>query len=425
MIALGFTCSKLATGERSLEILSRLVDSFRRQQFARLISSELKKAGEPLEFRFDAQEFRLVSKGSDGFQINLGNTFREYQAAPGAERKAVVSRFIRSWIEGRKGIPEEFEDAAYDLLPGVRNRTSFELIKLQLVAQGETGFHWPYWPIADHYGAGLIYDLPHAMSQINGQQMVTWGVTFPEAMEVALANLRKLSEQGMEPLAPGVWRSPWRDNYDASRILLADLIEAHDVEGDPVAMIPNRDTLLLTGSDDVAGLALITAAAEQALRSPRPIFPMPIRLEYGAWTPYLPQEDHPSHARLRQLLLTARGQDFGEQRVLLEGIHQKAGEKIFVASYSVVQKQATGRLASYCMWARGMDSLLPKTDLLHLFDPQRPEGQRIAASGTWEQVAEVVGDLLEPAAVYPERFRVRFFPSESQLEAIRSGGDPF
>ena len=77
------------------------------------------------------------------------------------------------------------------------------------------------------------------------------------------------------------------------------------------------------------------------------------------------------------------------------------------------------------MWARGLDSLLPKTDLVHLFDPHRPEGQRIAASGTWERVEEVVGDMLEPAVLYPERFRVRYFPSERQLEAIRSGGDPF
>ena len=60
MIAPGFACSRLASGETALEILSGLLDSLRRQQFARL-----------------------------------------------------------------------------------------ELVKLQLVAQGETGFHWPYWPIAD------------------------------------------------------------------------------------------------------------------------------------------------------------------------------------------------------------------------------------------------------------------------------------
>jgi hypothetical protein len=408
-----------------LEILSRLVDSFRRQQFAKLISAELKKAGEPLTFRFDAHEFRLVSKGSEGFQVNLGNTFREYQVAAEAERKAILSRFIRSWIEGRKGVPEEFEDAAYDLLPGIRNRTSFELVKLQLQAQGEREFHWPYVPIADHYGAGLVYDLPHAMSQINGEQLARWGVSFTDAMEIALANLRKLSEQGLEPLAPGVWRSPWHDNYDAARVLLTDLIQAHDVVGEPVVMIPNRDTLLLTGSDDPTGLASVLEAAEEALQLPRPIYPMPIRLEYGVWTPYLPEVDHPSHARLKQLLLTARGQDYGEQRLLLDGIYKTSGENVFVASYSVVQEKATGRFASYCMWARGMDSLLPKTDLVHLFDPAKPKGQCIAASGTWEQVSDAVGGLLELAAFYPERFRVRSFPSEHQLEAIRARGKPF
>jgi hypothetical protein len=143
--------------------------------------------------------------------------------------------------------------------------------------------------------------MPNSMSQIQGHHLTTWGVGFEEAMRVALDNLRQISGPDLEPIAPGVWRSPWRDNYDASRLLLTDLIESHGVEGDPVLMVPNRDTLLLTGSDDVAGLAVMAAAAGEATEHPRPIHAIPVRLEFGSWSPFLPPEGHPSHQDFKRI----------------------------------------------------------------------------------------------------------------------------
>ena len=37
----------------------------------------------------------------------------------------------------------------------------------------------------------------------------------------------------------------------------------------------------------------------------------------------------------------------------------------------------------------------------------------------------MVGDLLEPIEIYPERYRVRAFPSDEQIEAIKAGGVAF
>ena len=201
-------------------------------------------------------------------EVNLGNTFREYLDAPKAGRGKVLARFVRSWVEGRKALPEEFEDAAHDLLPAVRSRSLFEFLRLQIQAQGGKDLDWPHRVVADHYGAGLVYDLPNSMSQVQGHQLTAWGVGFDEAMGVALENLGQISGQGLGPIAPGVWRSPWRDNYDASRLLLTDLIEGYQVDGDPVVMVPNRDTLLLTGSTDEAGLAVMASAAKRRRNTP-------------------------------------------------------------------------------------------------------------------------------------------------------------
>ncbi|QEH37348.1 hypothetical protein OJF2_59380 [Aquisphaera giovannonii] len=407
-----------------MDIVDRLLGSYRRRQFARLITAGLRKAGEPLEFRYDAREFRLVSSGDTGYLINLGNTYREYLAVPRAERPLVLSRFLRSWIEGRKGIPEDFADASHDLLPGVRNRSSFEIMKMQARAEGGTEFDWPYRVVGEHYGAGLVYDLPHAMSQINGQQLERWGVELEEALELAVGNLEQISGQGLQPLGPGVWRSPWRDNYDASRILLPGMLEAHDVEGDPVVMIPNRDTLLLTGSDDQDGQMIMAATAAEALRRPRPLHAMPLRLRYGTWTPYLPPEDFASHQPIRQMLIGIMSRDYGDQKELLQAVHQADGTGVFVAGHALMQERRTGKVVSYCMWARGLDSLLPRTDVVHFADPGRPEGETLVASATWDQVMEIVGDRVEPADVYPERFLVRSFPGPDELDRLREAFGP-
>jgi hypothetical protein len=42
--------------------------------------------------------------------------------------------------------------------------------------------------------------------------------------------------------------------------------------------------------------------------------------------------------------------------------------------------------------------------------------------GEWDRVREVVGDLIEPLGVYPERYRVRSFPTSEQLREIKCDG---
>jgi len=122
------------------------------------------------------------------------------------------------------------------------------------------------------------------------------------------------------------------------------------------------------------------------------------------------------------MLINSLGQDYEEQRALLTTTHQKQSEDIFVASYSAMRNTRTGELASFCTWARGVDSLLPRTDLIHLVDLERPDGQKVVASVSWERVEEIVGDLLEPLGIYPERHRARDFPGDEKLDAIKAEG---
>jgi len=90
-----------------------------------------------------------------------------------------------------------------------------------------------------------------------------------------------------------------------------------------------------------------------------------------------------------------------------------------------VKHKSTGRVTSYSVWSEGVDTLLPQTDDIVLLRPEPDAGEvKLAAAGSFERVREVVGDLMQPLGIYPERYRVGAFPSERQLEAIGKGNWP-
>jgi len=73
----------------------------------------------------------------------------------------------------------------------------------------------------------------------------------------------------------------------------------------------------------------------------------------------------------------------------------------------------TGHQLSYCVWTKDRVSLLPKTERIVLGG----EGQA-PIMAPWEEVVEIVGDMLTPMGIYPERYRVDAFPTAAQLAAM-------
>jgi hypothetical protein len=213
----------------------------------------------------------------------------------------------------------------------------FEHTVMRLRIGGKGDFDWPYRPLAEHLGIGLVYDLPASMCQIQQHSLDRWQTTFDEAYQIACENLREITKHTLKAVAPGVWLSPWRDNYDPSRMLLIDYIRHHAVAGDPVVMVPNRDTLLLTGSHDSVGLEKLVELAETAFEHPRPLSGIAFQVtDDDEWVPFLPAPQHPRYKKYRLLQIKSFGPDYGDQQAALNELHQKTGKDIFVASYSAV-----------------------------------------------------------------------------------------
>ncbi len=390
-----------------------------KDRFAQQVIDAIRKAGEKDEIRYDREEFRLTGEGEGRHICNLENIYREYCGANQQIRRILMRNFVRSWFAHEKGVPDTFEDVNPDLLPVVRARGYYEVTALQLKAQGMNDTGCPYRPVAEHLAVGLGYDLPESIVQIRQDNLTTWGVTFEQALEAACENLRGVSSQGLQEAAPGVWRSPWRDNYDAARLMLLDMIRSYPVEGDPVVMTPNRDTLLLTGSDDEVGLVTMAALAEEAMGHARSVSGVAACLDGESWLPFLPPAKHPAFQKLKLLATRSLCQDYNAQKDALDALHEKIDDDVFVGSFTLMQHKDTGAVSSYAVWSDTVETLLPRTELVAFFRGSSDEDAEVLGMFPWERVESVVGALMTRVEMYPPRWRVDAFPSAEQFAKMK------
>ena len=418
---------RITSGERQAEkgIPVSLFDFFSgppsKDRFADLVLAELKKLEPQAEYHYDAEKFLLL-RPDEGF-INLANVYQEYCRAEANNRAVLLKRFLHSCVASRSyELPEDFDDVHPDLLPVVRSRFYLESAVLQSkVRGGGDGFDMPQQVIGEHLSLSLVYDLPTAMRSISQKDLDAWQVTFYEAVEAARHNLEQMGEIKFAVLDGRVYASASGDNYDASRLVLLDLVRRFEVQGEHVAMVPNRDTLVVTGSDDPQGLEIMAKIAKESFEKPRPISTVALRLEGDEWCPWLPPEDSPLFAEFHELRLRTVGAEYNDQKELLDAVHQQTGQQVMVVPFGALQNKETGRVTSYSVWCEGVESLLPQTDAVLFFRPEGGEANKIVAGGDWQHVQQIVGDLMEPLGLYPERYRVRQFPSEGQLARIGRG----
>jgi len=384
-----------------------------KDDFAKLMMDRIHQTGEKGKIVYEPEEFCLRGEGDTFAAMFLVNAYQEYCAADSDSRERVVKHYVRNWFGATKDMPEDFEDAKPDLLPVVRSRSHFESNSLSGEVESGSPLSWPYDILGEHFGIGIVYDLPEAMRSIPQASLDAWGVTFYEALETAMENLLSLKAQVIGPQSgEGVYLSATGDDYDASRLLVKDAIRHLQVKGDHIAMIPNRENLIVAGSEDVEGLAAMLKLATKALKEPRPISGIALRLDGEEWTPWLPPSSHPSYKKFQQLRRQSLGQGYAQQKELLDRLHLKKGEDVFVAAFSALQAP-DGRVLSYAVWAADADTLLPKTDVVAFIHIGKEP-----AMVAWDKVVEVVGDMMERLDIYPPRYRVRGFPSEKQLKAM-------
>lgn len=386
--------------------------SLTRDEFAQHLASELQRVGSTGSWEFDAEQFSLRCEDPEAV-VNLGNFHAEHEKLPQEDQETHLRRIVVSILSSHQELPDELEHARHDLRLKLWCRATIDKMDLKAQVEGKPGLEMPLVPVGEHLYASVVFDFPTAVRSIQSEDLETWGVTPYQAIEIAKQNLIE-DEAVLVSSGDSFYASVTGDSYDATRLLLTDRIRGLNVEGEHIAMVPNRDCLLITGSDDEEGLATMLQVAEQATQDPRPMLPLPLRLVGDEWVDWLPTADHPLYPTFQLLELKYVYPEYNEQQDLLNALHNSRGEAVYAASLTAVRRDDDS-LLSYTVWSEGLEILLPKSQFI-VFSDGNSEGA--LASGTWDRVREVVGDLMEETDWYPLRYRVRNFPTAEQLKAI-------
>jgi hypothetical protein len=241
-------------------------------------------------------------------------------------------------------------------------------------------------------------------------------VSLDEALDIALQNLReKTPEAQFEMGDCGVYRATYGDNYDPSRLLLPELIAQIDLHGDPVAVVPNRETLLVTGVENEAGLVRMGEMAMDAMKLPRPRSGIPLRFRNGRWETFEVPNEHPAAAIFTSLKNTTLASAYGAQERTLERKNAEAGDDVRVAEYFMsAAADSEYVVRSMSILSKGIPTMLPETDLITLSNSNARE----VTVAPWLKVQHALGERMRPMGLYPERYYVDGFPSDEDLEGI-------
>lgn len=391
--------------------------SLNRERFVKRILREFQEAGAEY-LNYNESEFSITI-GAEDNRAFLNNVFADCRDADEESRQATINHFVATFLN-IASVPTSFVSVRQHVLPIIRAHCYDSLFRLHLMVEGShnSKHDWVWQPLSEDLALGLAYDSEHSLSMVNQEMLKNWNEPFDGVFRVAKENLRDRTDpDGFVEQQRGVFLGCWNDSYDSSRMLLTEYIYRLSVEGSPVAFLPNRNRLWITGDMDTEGLRRILEAGKKShFEEGRPLSPNLYILADGTWTLFVPEEP-----ALRELCLSIKRDrealDYHQQKESLEKLHEQEKTDIFVASYAVVEKQQDKPQYSVCVWTKGVDSLLPRTDrIVFVIDSERKD----FISVCWDVAISVLQDLMEQQPeLRPVRYRVRSFPDEVQLAQLR------
>jgi hypothetical protein len=394
-----------------------------REKFVQMVQERIRERNGQTGFQFSETDFSL-HLGSR--RIFLENLYADYCAKKEkADREIVLNNIADFARPDAAGEDASFNDVAPNLIAVVRERLLVSLANVNWGVESFEGKKVPapvHEPISRWFLRTLVIDAPTHMAYVNEDQLRRWNLTFDEAYALALANLQaatipKFKDEG------GVYLGQWGDAYDASRILVPGIFDDLPITGEPVFVLPNRDTLLVTDSSSPATVQAMLERAEQLVREiPRPQNIAPLVIRNGAIQDYEVPPESPAFAAVDRARRLASLAAYGEQKAVLEKVYERNGKDIYVGEHTLTNKatDAGPEYRSYCVWSRGVPTLLPVADDLVLYDPDQ---NKAVAHVPWQAAVEALQDLMLDTQMYPPRYYVSKFPSSEKLSQL-GGADP-
>jgi hypothetical protein len=392
-----------------------------RDRFAARVLDAIRRAGDTSSIEYDRQNFQFVKVDSEDPEFKLGTFFSQYRDIPEQYHDAFINRVLLFWCGIYWPVPKHFKDAAPYVRLWIGPRRMAE--SLRLIAWLDWGDLTPaHEVVGEHLATGLIYVTSHIRKFVTPAMLNQWNVDYVEATAVALEHRHKDSPDRWYRPMDGVYVGAWPDGGHAVRLVMPEFFRNLSLRGSAVAAVPNQGTLIVTGDNDDKGLDWLAARCDREFEpaSEQSITGIVFRLTDGKWTPWLPRPDHATFARFRSLYIKSQRHEYKAQADIMLRSASNLGYS-YISPYTVRRDPHGQFLLSICGWTDGIVSLLPRTDYIGFVMLKGAREYGVIAA-RWEQVSETLGHLMEPMDMYPERYRVRRFPTREEFAAVDNTG---
>jgi hypothetical protein len=300
------------------------------------------------------------------------------------------------------------------LVPKVRPRFHYEALALRQVLACPL-----FQPLAGLFALSLVADFPEGELDVGPRELAAWGADFDILLQRARSNLLLRGDpDGFREVCPGLFRSTWRDGLDGSRVLLPGLLKRLSLQGDPVVVLANPDTLLVAGADDPAGLDRLLQAGLEFLQEDRQARnACPLRLRNFCWETWEAPAEHPAAPLLARIRRRRLLEEYSWQKNLLDG-RNGCDSPVTVAPLEL-DRSPNGKVTSLTRWQQGVaEGWLPEADRVGLV------GDQGCIWLSWAQARRHLGHLLEPLGMFPERYRFKGFPDLDTVARLASASEP-
>lgn len=236
-------------------------------EFAELYADALRRSAPELNVRIAGPLEISVEREDGRFTAFLDNAYANYQASP-EHLQDIIADYVGGVLASERSASAVLE--ASRIVPVIKSWTYLDTFRQ---AQGND-LPLPESPAYDRYNDDLIVlyaeDSPRSLRFLYEDELRDAGIPRDGFRELAVENLRRLLP-GISALQSERSYALVADNvYESSLLLFDDLWNSDawtsgimDLAGDPVIAVPTRNIVIVTGSQEPGGLALLQDLASR------------------------------------------------------------------------------------------------------------------------------------------------------------------
>lgn len=389
----------------------------KRDAFAQKFMKTGKQHGVLRPMTYDKDDFsiRLACPGM-ATKLNLTNVYAEYKATYGKTRAGVLKQYILGMNDSVKAAElrkAPFSQVRKFLRPLVRSKILTDNEHYEFEGDDPSKFRpTPRQSFSSDANILLGLDANQTVMEVTQTCLDSWGVSFEEALDVAMKNLAEMSPLRFEKGWAGFFKCAWNDYYDSSRLLLPELFSECDQFDEPIVTIPTSGALYIAErANKLAQLEMLNLVQSHLNGSLKIVSTQMYHFVNGKPIEYKP-DDEQLLLKLDEINKPLLQSYAAQQKKIVENYLIKNDDWAYIMSLFVSRTNDGGSLATTSVWANDMETIFPEADIIVVSQRTQVDGSWIVNHNPillWDDVIERYGHLIQKLDGFPNLYRAAPF----------------